>query len=67
MAQSVTLSSVGTATMALNPVAKSTTLVLTLASSGTVSIEISPDDPSIYGGPTAAWALASSAVSNVAC
>ena len=33
MAQSVTLSSVGTATMALNPVAKSTTLLYTTTSS----------------------------------
>lgn len=62
MAQSVTLSSVGTATMALNPVAKSTTLLYTTtASSGVGQIEISLDDPSIPGGPTATWALASSA------
>lgn len=63
MAQTVTLSSVGTATMALNPLAKSTTFVLTLASSGTVQIDISADDPSIPGGPTTTWALASSAAS----
>lgn len=64
MAQSTTLSSVGvSAAIALNPVAKSTTLILTLASSGTVSIEVSADDPSIPGGPTTTWALASSAVS----
>lgn len=62
MAQSVTLSSVGVSgAIALNPTAKSTTLILTLASSGTVSIEISADDPTIPGGPTTTWALASSA------
>jgi len=63
MAQSVTLSSVGTATMALNPVAKSTTLILaTTVTSGFAQIDVSLDDPSIPGGPTATWALASSAV-----
>lgn len=63
MAQSVTLSSVGTATLVLNPVAKSTTLLLTAASSGAVQLDISLDDPSIPGGPTATWALLSSAAS----
>ncbi len=62
MAQSVTLSSIGTATMALNPVAKSTTLLLaTTTTSGTIQIDISLDDPSIPGGPASTWALASSA------
>ena len=63
MAQSVSLSSIGTAAMALNPVAKTTTLILTgltAASTGTVQIDISLDDPSIVGGPTATWATASS-------
>jgi hypothetical protein len=62
MAQTVTLSSVGTATMALNPVAKSTTLLYTTtASSGVGQVEISLDDPTIPGGPTATWGLVSSA------
>ncbi len=63
MAQSVTLSSVGTAAMALNPVAKSTTLQLTVPSSGTVQIDVSLDDPTIPGGPTTTWTLLSSAAS----
>lgn len=65
MAQSVTLSSVGTATLVLNPVAKSTTLLLTAASSGAVQLDMSLDDPSIPGGPTTTWALLSSAASMV--
>lgn len=63
MAQSVTLSSVGTATMILNPVAKTTTIMLsagTAGSTGAVTIEMSLDDPTIYGGPTATWAAISS-------
>ena len=62
MAQSVTLSSVGTATIVLNPVAKSTTLMITLtsASTGAVTLEASLDDPTIPGGPTATWAAISS-------
>ena len=68
MAQSVTLSSVGTATMFLNPVAKSTTVLLSasLASTiGVVQIEVSLDDPTILGGPSATWALLSSATAMV--
>lgn len=64
MAQTVTLSSAGTATLILNPVAKSTTVMLSasIASSNTAAqIEMSLDDPSIPGGPTATWALMSSA------
>lgn len=62
MAQSVTLSSVGTATMVLNPVARTTSLLYTTtASSGVGQVEISLDDPSIPGGPASTWALASSA------
>ena len=64
MAQSVTLSSVGTATMVLNPLAKSTTVLLSQATTGSsvslVSIEMSLDDPTISGGPTATWAVLSS-------
>lgn len=61
MAQSVTLSSVGTAAMVLNPLAKSTTVQLTVPSSGVCQIEVSLDDPSIPGGPTSTWTLLSSA------
>ncbi len=62
MAQSVTLSSVGTATMVLNPTARTTTLLYTTtASSGVGQVEVSVDDPSIPGGPASTWALLSSA------
>lgn len=64
MAQSITLSSAGTATLVLNPVSKSTTVLLSasIASSNTAaSIEMSLDDPTIPGGPSATWALLSSA------
>jgi hypothetical protein len=62
MAQSVTLSSVGTATMALNPVSRTTSLLYTTtASSGVGQVEVSLDDPTIPGGPASTWALASSA------
>lgn len=64
MAQTVTLSSAGTATMILNPVAKATTLVLTQPSAGSslsvVQVEISLDDPTTTPAPTMTWALASS-------
>lgn len=62
MAQSVTLSSVGTATINLNPVARTTTLMISLtsASTGAVTLEASLDDPTIAGGPTATWAAISS-------
>jgi|SRR5882672_2983793 len=64
MAQSITLSSVGTAPIILNPVARSTTVILsaTVASSLTAaSIEVTLDDPTIVGGPALTWALLSSA------
>jgi hypothetical protein len=62
MAQSVTLSSIGTATINLNPVARTTTLMISLtsASTGAVTLEASLDDPTIAGGPTATWAMISS-------
>jgi hypothetical protein len=63
MAQSVTLSSVGTASIVLNPVSKSTTVILsagTVGSTGAVTIEMSLDDPTIPGGPSATWAPLSS-------
>jgi|KBSMisStandDraft_5_1062788.scaffolds.fasta_scaffold257479_2 hypothetical protein len=65
MAQSVTLSSAGTsAGIALNPVAKNTTLLLTASSSAVAAftIQASLDDPTIVGGPTLTWAVISSAV-----
>lgn len=69
MAQSISVASstsaAVTAQMALNPVAKSTTVLLSAAgatsSNCTVQIEASLDDPTIPGGPTATWALLSSA------
>lgn len=64
MAQSITLSSVGTASLVLNPIAKSTTVALSasVASSlSVVQIEMSLDDPTIPGGPSATWVLLSSA------
>lgn len=67
MAQSVTLSSAGSAVLALNPVAKSTTLVLTVSSCAvaTIQIDASVDDPSIPGGPASTWALLSSGAAMV--
>ena len=63
MAKSVTLSSVGTATIVLDPTAKATTVMLSASSSGvsTVQVDMSLDDPTIVSGPTTTWALLSSA------
>jgi hypothetical protein len=64
MAQVTTLSSVGvSAAITLNPVAKATTLILTLSSSaaGGVDIQGSLDDPSTTPAPTLTWAVISSA------
>src|SRR5258705_886278 len=65
MAQSVSLSTTGTATMILNPLAKSTTVLLSASviSTGvsTVTIEMALDDPTILGGPASTWATLSSA------
>lgn len=63
MAQTVTLSSVGTATIALNPVAKTTTVMLitgTAASTGAVTVEMTLDDLNQTSGPTVAWGTMSS-------
>ena len=64
MAQSATLGSCsGTAQIILNPIAKTTTVMLTASvfgSSGAVQIDMSLDDPSIYGGPSLTWAPLSS-------
>ncbi len=64
MAQTVTLSTTGTATMVVNPVAKATTVILSASINSSVSvvqIEMSLDDPTIVNGPSAVWALLSSA------
>ena len=64
MAQSVTLSSAGTATIILNPVAKTTSVILsqTVASSlAVVQIEVTLDDPTTTPAPILSWALLSSA------
>lgn len=64
MAQSVSLSTTGTAAMVLNPVAKSTTVILSasvVSSLSVVTVEFSLDDPTIIGGPSATWAPLSSA------
>lgn len=66
MAMSATITSTGgTATIPLNPVAKSTIVQLTATScsSGTVTVQFSLDDVSLYGGPTATWSLLSSVAS----
>lgn len=66
MAQTVTLSSVGTATIVLNPVAKSTTVLLSASvgsSLSTIQVDLSLDDPSTTPAPTMTWAVLSSAAS----
>lgn len=63
MAQSVSLSTAGTATIALNPVAKSTTVMLSASvgsSLSVVQVEFTLNDLSDPAGGTAAWALLSS-------
>jgi len=62
LSATVTTSSGGTGVIALNPLAKSTTVQLTLTScsSGAVQIDMSVDDPSIPGGPSTTWSLLSS-------
>lgn len=68
MALSATLSSsAGTSALTLNPVAKSTTVLLsfTSGSSGFVQIDMSLDDPTIPGGPATTWALLSSGAAMV--
>jgi hypothetical protein len=63
MAQVVTLSSVGTAAIILNPVMKSTTVVISAAngsSNSVVTVELTLDDPTIPGGPALTWGTLSS-------
>lgn len=65
MAQVTTLSSAGLSTpIILNPVAKSTTLMLTVSSCAvaTVQLEGTLDDPSTTPAPTVTWAVISSGV-----
>ncbi len=54
-----------TGAIVLNPVAKSTTVMLSATAvsttAGTAYVEFSLDDPTISGGPTPTWALLSSA------
>lgn len=62
-AQQTTLSSVGTSNpIILNPVAKATTLILTVSSCavGTIQIDATLDDPSTTPPPTLTWAVISS-------
>lgn len=61
--RTVTLSSAGTATLALNPVSKSTTLMLTATScsSGYFTVQYALGDPSALGYVSAKWAPLSSA------
>lgn len=66
MAQAATQASgsIVPAVLVLNPVAKSTTVILSVitgTSNYTVQVDASLDDPSILGGPTTQWALLSSA------
>ncbi len=67
MAQTVLLASAGTAALVLNPVPRSTTIILTATScsSGACQVEFSLNDPNAPGATTSYWALLSSAVSLV--
>jgi len=61
-------SSTGTAIIPLNPLAKSTTVMLTQSlatSTGVVQIDMSLDDPSQLGAGTATWAVMSSGAAMV--
>lgn len=63
MAQIATLSSVGTAAIILNPVARTTTVMLsaaTFGSTGAVTIEMTLDDPTTTPAPTLTWGTLSS-------
>jgi hypothetical protein len=67
MAKTVSLSSAGTATIILDPVRSTTSVQVTLssASSGAFQVEVSLDDPSLVGGPTATWSPLSSGLGMV--
>lgn len=65
MAQSTTLSSLGTSTpIILNPVFKTTTVQVTVvsASSGNFLVQYTLDDPTTTPAPTVTWANLSSAI-----
>jgi len=66
MAQAVTMSSAGTATMILDPVAARTTIMVsatTGSSGGFLTVEVTLDDPTLVplGGPSVTWGTLSSA------
>ena len=68
MSTTMTTSAAQSSTIVLNPVSKSTTLVLTSSgtfaagsSNSTIQIEASAGDPSLFGGPSLTWATISSA------
>jgi len=67
-AQATTLSSAGVSTaIILNPVCKSTTVQLTVASAATatgVQIQFTLDDPTTTPAPTVSWANLSSAIAS---
>src|SRR5450631_1817687 len=67
MAKSVSLSSAGTATMMLDPVKSTTSLMVTLTatSSGAFQLEASLDDPNVIGSPSATWSQLSSGLAMV--
>ena len=65
MAQTVTLSSVGTATIVLDPVPRTTSVQISasaVSSLSTCLVEVSLDDPSTTPAPTMAWSALSSAM-----
>lgn len=65
MAQSAILSSAGTATIILNPVARTTSVTLVQTTTGSASsviqVELTLDDPTTTPAPTMSWVLLSSA------
>lgn len=61
MAQTVTLSSVGTATIMLDPVPRTTSIQLTVPSSGVASVEVTLDSAGLTPAVTPTWTLLSSA------
>ena len=65
MAATVTLSSVGTAAIYLNPVSKSTTVLISASVASSLThavVEMTLDDPTTVPAPTVTWAPISSAI-----
>lgn len=63
MAQVTSLSTTGTAAIILNPVPRTTSVVLTVtsgSSGGVITVEATLDDPSTTPAPTLTWAPISS-------